>query len=751
VLARPAAMKKPAAHGGSPLREGIFYALALGTTLATGFSWAAYGSNSPFGSAPPSHPVRAKAPVISSTAPVLLEAQRMDYDKESDVVIATGNVEVTQGETILLADRITYDRPHNKVHARGNVAVLEPSGNVYFAESAELVDEMKSGVIEHFQGKLSDGSLFAAREARKIDENKTVMTKAVYSPCSLCTLEGKPKRPLWEVRAHDVTYDKAAQDITYHDAMFDFYGVPVMYTPYLSHAAPGADNKSGFLIPEYRHNNTLGTVVKMPYYYAIAPDKDMTITPISTTLVGPLLAGEYRQRFDKGNLYFDGSITNPSNLDVAGNEAAGHEVRGHINGSGQFRMSSNEAWGFDVHRTTDDTYLRRYGFSNDTYLTSRAYFENANFLGNSRRSYSSVQGISFQGLTAQDDNRQLPLVLPLADFSYESDPMFAGSRFGVTANALSLTRDLGTDTRRLSLAGKWRLPYITSDGQIIEFSTELRGDAYDVTDLSRPGNSEFNGSVGRLFPQSALRWRYPFIHHFDGASLILEPNVMLVASPNQGDDGRIPNEDSRFPEFTDANLFSTDRFPGYDRIEGGMRSAYGLRGEMQIQDTKNIYFLIGQSALAHPNPHFPYSNDLTSHLSDYVGNIGLSYRPVDITYRFRLDRENMTPERQEVDTSLTLKRMRFGVSYLMLNDDPIVSSKRQISTGGQLELTDNWSILAGVQRDLLLEQNTAASMGLEFHNECLTIDTLMARDYTRDRDVIPGNSIMLRVHLKNLD
>jgi len=738
-------MSRFGAHSDPRLRRGLLTAL-LATSPCAVLAAATSADHPSFLQGP-----GAQQPIVSRSAPVMLAAARMDYDREQDVVVASGNVEVTQGETVLLADKLTYSRAQNKVVAEGNVSVLEPSGNVYFAESAELVDEMKEGVIQDFRGRLADGSLFAAQEARKLNENRMQMTRAVYSPCSICASDGSPKTPLWQVRARDVTYDKAEQTITYNHAFFDVYGLPIAYTPYLSHAAPGADNKNGFLIPEYRHSNTLGTVVKVPYYWSIAPDRDTTFTPISTSREGVVLAGEYRQQFDQGGMQFSGSITNPTNRDAAGNQAPGHDLRGHLNATGNFTPAADTRWGFDIHRTTDDTYLRRYDFGSETYLTSRLYLEGMRFVGDAERNWGSIQGLAFQGLTARDNNRRIPLVLPLADFFYETDPLAYGSRFSLTGNALALTRKESNDTRRLLMKGKWRLPYITSDGQVIEFSSEVRGDAYQVNALPRTNATDFDGATGRLFPQAALHWRTPFIRHFNRASLILEPNVMLAAAPNQGNPERIPNEDSRFPEFTDANLFSTDRFPGYDRIEGGLRAAYGLRAQLQMDKGQNINALLGQNVRTHPTPYFPYSNDLNSHLSDYVGKLGFAYAPFDVAYRFRMDRDDLAARRQEVNAGFSYDRINLNASYLMLNDDPIVSSKQEIAGGGRLKIIEYWLLFANARRDLRLDRFASTSAGLEFQNECLTIDTVLSRDYTRDRDIVPGNSVIVRVHLKNLD
>jgi LPS-assembly protein len=382
-------------------------------------------------------------PIFSEKEPVLLEASEVHYFQKEAMVVASGKVAVTQGDTVVLADTLSYDQNKNIVVAKGNVSMLEPSGNVYFADTLELKDDLQAGVIHAFRARLSDNSLLAAAGARKIDENRLELYKAAYSPCNVLCDDGTPKSPQWQVKADRVLVDQVEQTVTYDDARLEVYGLPVLYSPYFSHPTPDADNQSGLLAPEYRHSDNLGSVIKVPVYFALAPDKDITLTPILTGTEGLVMAGEYRQALDSGKFEFDGSITQPKDRDALGSRSTGKQIRGHLNGKGKFSINENYDWGFDIHRTTDDTYLRRYNFSNDTLLTSKIYAEGFRFPGTNDRSYATIRGLAFQGLTAQDDQDRIPLVTPLVDFTFESDPGRYNSRFFLNGGAMVLTRDTG--------------------------------------------------------------------------------------------------------------------------------------------------------------------------------------------------------------------------------------------------------------------------------------------------------------------
>ncbi len=684
----------------------------------------------------------------SANAPVKLSADELGYDRKRNMVIAVGNVEVIQGDTILLADNITYDQKRNVVHAAGNVSVLESSGNVFFAENVELKDDLKKGVIYNFRARLKDDSLFAAREARRVDENVTELEKAVYSPCKICEENAVGGSPLWQIKSGRVTYDEQEQKITYRNAWFEVYGVPVFYTPYLSHATPDADSKSGFLIPRYTQSSLLGTVVETPFYVSIAPNIDATITPIYTSNEGGVLVGEYRHLVRNGYFEFKGSITNPDKRDDTGRIVAGrNEIRGHMEASGHMALSEVWGLGLDVKRTTDDTYLQRYNFGNEDTLTSRAFIE-----GLSGRNYAVLEGLAFQGLRVNDDPDTTPLIMPMGQLHYESAPMWLGSRAIVDSNIMVLTREIGAKSRRLSLSGGWNLPYITTGGQVVEIVTSLRGDIYSVEDQTLINGNSFGGTVGRIIPQLEVLWRYPLIRRFDnGGSFIVEPTVGAAISPNGSNSDKIPNEDNQVLEFSDANLFSASPFPGLDRVETGPRVNYGVRGQLQLQEGRNMHFLFGQHFQTNEKSSFPYTNNPNEDLSDYVGRIGTSIDALDLDYRFRLDRENFDPKRNEINALVNWNPVQLAMDYIMLDDDPFLANREELFTATALRLSENWTFNAGARRDLSQGRMVHANGGLTFQNECLAVYTNLTREFTRDRDIEPSTSFSVRLSLKNID
>ena len=686
----------------------------------------------------------------NNAAPVMLSANEMGYDRKNALVVAVGSVEVIQDNTIVLADRITYNQNTGEVHATGNVSLKQPNGDILFAENVRLKDNLSAGLVKEFRARMADNSLFAAREARKINEDVTELGYAVYTPCELC----EDADPLWQLKSEKVTIDEAAQKVTYRNASLELAGVPIMWTPYFSHATPGADAKSGILTPEWANNSELGAMVSVPYYQRFAENMDATVTPTFTTNEGGVLNTEVRYLAENGYTEFKGSITNPRKRDGNGDRTNGRELRGHIDAFGRFSLGETLGqgwnWGYNINRTTDDTYLRRYNISQNDLLTSAVYLE-----GIEGRRWASLQGLSFQRLTPDVPDDQAPHVLPLGDFWWEGDPGWLDSRFELSANTMALIREEGTQSRRLSMTGAWQLPWVAPGGHLFELTTSLRADGYSVENvpLASQGGQLADAQTARVIPQVQLDWRYPLINQYaPGQSLLIEPIVSFVSSPNGVNEEDIANEDSQLPEFNDSNLFLANRYPGYDLIETGSRFNYGLRGQWQFAETNNLQFLFGQNYRFSDDNQFPFTNSLDDNFSDYVGRLGLSWGEwLNLAYRFRADRDDFALRRNEINASVVYDRLALNVDYLQLNDDPYLANRQEVVSSGTLRLSDHWSFLAGARRNLDDDEMIYANAGLRYEDECLSLFGNFARSFISDRDVEPNTSFIFRVALKNLE
>ncbi len=684
-------------------------------------------------------------------SPAVFRADELVVDQELGIVVATGNVEIAQDGRVLMADTITFNQHANTVAASGNVIILEPTGEVMFGEFVELTNDMRQGIIREFRMVLSDGSRFAANSAGRSGGWRTDLYKSVYSPCKLCP-DNPERAPLWQLKAFRVRHDQKFQDIEYRDVFLEIFGVPVAYSPYFSHPDPSMARRSGFLVPVYASESALGNTLQIPFYWVLTPYRDITIEPIFTTREGVVFAGEYRERTANGQFDFDASVTRVDKRDDAGGRVGKKENRGHIFGNALFDLDQTWRTGFNLERASDDTYLKRYNFSSVDTLTTRLFAE-----GFRERNYFAANSYFFQGLREEDKQSDTPIILPLIDFNHHGVPNSRGSRWGLDANLMILTRTRGVDSRRISLGGTIEHPYYTRAGAIFTFSADLRGDLYWIIDQPRgdASGASTDGVTGRIFPQAALSLRYPLVRSVKTTRQVIEPLATFVASPFGGNPNRIPNEDSQAVEVNDTNVLNLNRFPGLDRVEGGPRFLYGVKVGVYGESGGYTSGFMGQSYRFRKDENFEAGSGLDDRRSDYVGRLNLvPARYVDLNYRFRLDKSDLEFRSNEAGLTVGPQWLRLNVEYLRLldalDDTGVVGEREEISGSARLEITRNWSLRANGIRNLTDEGTVDLGGGLDYEDECVIFTINATRRFTRDRDVAPDTSVTVFINLKNL-
>src|SRR5271170_6072574 len=159
-------------------------------------------------------------------APIVFQADEVEYDDQLALTVAKGNVEISQGGEVLLADTVTYNQRTDTITASGHVSILEPTGEVTFADFMELRDSMNNVFAQNVRRLLADRSRLAANAARRINGNHFELRRGVYSPCDLCKNDPSAP-PAWQLKAREITDDKDLQRLEFRDATMEIDGVPV--------------------------------------------------------------------------------------------------------------------------------------------------------------------------------------------------------------------------------------------------------------------------------------------------------------------------------------------------------------------------------------------------------------------------------------------------------------------------------------------------------------------------------------------
>jgi LPS-assembly protein len=599
----------------------------------------------------------------SSNEPVTFTADQVEYDKDNALVTATGHVEAWQNDHILRADKITFDRNTGVAAATGHVVLLEPDGEVIFADYAEMRNNMQDGILKDMRALLQQNGRLAANGAQRTGGAINELSKVVYTTCNLCAKD-PTKPPLWQIRAASAVQDTEHKKIEYRDATLEMYGIPVAYMPYFWHADPSVKRESGILPPLLGSSSNIGAFFAQPYYWVIDDQSDATFTPMMTTRAGPQLDTDYRRRFNDGilDVNLSGGYLNNS-------------PQGSVASTGQFAWDDTWRGGFVVNRASSSNYVNFFhvttGLTGDqNILSSQFYVE-----GFGDGSYTRLDSKFYQALTGAVNSTALPIVLPRYEYSYVGTPDSLGGRLSVSTMDFNVIRSVGTNTRRLSLTSDYAVPFTGLVGD--QWKVTLHGDAaaYDATQLNEiPNFSPLkSNNTARALPQVAVDLKWPFAR--DGGAWgtqLIEPIVQVILAPQSGDSQltKYPNEDSLDFEFTDANLFGFNRFPGIDRLEGGTRANVGLHGAWYLGGT-TFDGLIGQSYRTNKDNLFPEASGLHDQVSDIVAR--LSFAPtqwLDLTYRTRLDKTSLATRFVDAVATIGGPKFRLSGGYIYTTFNP---------------------------------------------------------------------------------
>jgi LPS-assembly protein len=477
------------------------------------------------------------------SAKMLVEATELRYDTVKNTVSAEGNARIYYKGQTLEADRVTYDRNTGRVYAEGHVKLTERDGTVVRSERLELTDDFRDGFIESLrvetppktyvstpgaQLPFAPGSMpgstdgaatgtyktyFSAPRAERIEGETTVFDRGTYTACEACK-DNPDKPPLWRVRAKRIIHKNDEKMIYYEDASLEFLGIPLAYVPFFSAPDPSVTRKSGLLSPYLADHSNLGFGVGTPIFWALAPDYDLTFTPIYYTQQGFFASAEWRQRLENGEYYIHATGINEQNpgvFPVAPYDSGNQALRGSLESKGQLSITDQWKFGWEFTLLSDKWFLNDYHVPSQT-LTSNYFAETTSTVyltGQSDRGYFDLRGYYFEGLSSHDFQPQQPFAHPVLDYNraFDIDPArsfgiggqveldlnltslsassasFQATGLPVLDNAFGLynictnyvpgqvqgtclLRGIGGDYTRATLEGSWQRQYIDPIGEV---------------------------------------------------------------------------------------------------------------------------------------------------------------------------------------------------------------------------------------------------------------------------------------------
>ena len=708
-----------------------------------------------------------EAPVTEAAEPeaiVEFSADQVIYDSENDIVSAVGRIRMSREGNYLAADRVDWNRKTGVIRASGNVVVVDPRGDKLVGDSVVLTDSLRDGTVDNLLVVLESGGRIAAERGTRADGVIT-LENAAYSPCPVTTEEGCPKNPSWMITAAQVIDDPANGRVRFRGGRLRIFGVELPLLPVFSVGTDG-EGATGWLVPELKISRNNGFEVALPYYWRIAPNRDLALIPHVYTGTLPAMEARYRELNSLGAFQIGGFLTygKVDNFDLTPSEDGDRQLRGYFEANGKYQLDPLWSVTGVLRWASDKTVTRRYDITRDDRLRN---FINAERI--SPNSYVSIAGWAFQGLRVDDVQKQIPIALPAIDARFNLEPPVLGGKVQLQANSLAILRIEGQDTQRAFASARWDRRWLTAMGQQLTLTAYARGDVYHTEDAAETVVPIYRGTDGwhtRGIAALAADMQWPLIGPLFGGIQRVVPRVQIVATPPTPNLS-IPNEDARSVDLEDSNLFALNRFPGYDRWEDSSRVTYGLEW-FYDRPNLSISTTIGQSYRLNRRPGiFTEGTGLTDRLSDIVGRTRVRYgRFIDVTHRYRVDKDNFAVRRNEVDLTIGSDQTYAQIGYLRLNRDinPTIEDLRdreELRLAARLKIGRYWSIFGATVLDLTDKDEDAFSLadgwepvrnrlGVAYEDECLELGLTWRRDYERLGEFRKGSTFALQIALKGL-
>lgn len=207
--------------------------------------------------------------------PFQLTADEIEYERDRELYLARGHVHIIQTDPArtLDADFVMFSNRTQQGVASGDV-VLREGQDTLFAEFLEFEVDSSRGVV--YRGVLDSGERgfrTEGRELRKTGPETYEIEEGVFTTCR-CPEEG---REPWEIRAESADLEVGGY-ATVRNSTFRVLGVPVLWLPWMRYPIK-TERESGFLFPELNQSSRSGLDVGVPFFWAVAPNVNVILTP----------------------------------------------------------------------------------------------------------------------------------------------------------------------------------------------------------------------------------------------------------------------------------------------------------------------------------------------------------------------------------------------------------------------------------------------------------------------------------------
>ena len=673
-----------------------------------------------------------------------LEGKNLIFDNKKKIIKSNFSAVIKDLENNkIFLDKFEYSVEKKFFSSTGSIKILDTKNNSYNFTQFYL-DEKKREILgtdikaylndENFKINTKNKPRVFANTV-KIKNSGSEFIKSIFT---LCDYRKNDKCPPWSLQAKEMRHDQKKKTIYYENAVIKVYDIPIFYTPKLSHPDPTVKRRSGFLPPTFSDSKNLGSGFKIPYFWALSDDKDLTFSTKLFVSENPLFLGEYRQAFKSSNLIFDFGYTEgykkTSKTKVGGNKS--HFFSKFVKNF-KGKNNSENSLELSLQDVSNDKYLKLYKIKSNLVEYQIDNLENSfNFTHTNDDLFLGFQASAFETLK-ESYNDKYEYILP--DVILDKN-LFSSNKFGTAdfkSNLKVHNYDTNKFTKFLTNDIDWKfktfnlMPGLQSNilGKLKNVNYEVK----NVDEYKKEPNSEIFGALGYLTELNLYKDTDNNSNH------LLTPKLLFRYAPNH------MRKENDGPRLNHLNIFNLDRLNTYNNFESGLSATLGF--DYKIKNSPNDFnFSLGQIINEKENKNMPSSSSLDEKLSDVIGSTNLKINnKMELNYNFALDQNYNQFNYNEIGANFDLQPVQIDFSYLQEKEH--IGSQEYFKSKAEISSSANGLFSFETKRNLITDSSEYYNLSYEYLNDCLRAGLIYRREFYNDSELEPENSLMFKITL----
>tara|TARA_B100000780_G_C21125043_1_gene456215 strand:+ start:462 stop:2795 length:2334 start_codon:yes stop_codon:yes gene_type:complete len=673
------------------------------------------------------------------------------FDNKKKIIYSNYKTQIKDNDgNQILVDKFSYSISTNIFFSKGNIEIFDINNNNYKFSEIYIDENSKKIIGSDVKAflKQESFSLNGDNEPRffantmSLDKDVNTFDKGIFT---YCKKREKEKCPPWVLKSSKIRHDLASKTIYYDNVVLKVYDFPIFYSPKFSHPDPTVKRRSGLLAPTLTNSSTLGAGFSIPYFWNIADDRDLTLSPKLFLNEKPLMLAEFRQNFKNSFLTVDAGYTKGykrKNNKKSDGDRSHFFSNYSLNLLDEKEKKSNLE--INVQKTSNDSYFKIYDVDTTLVDKDKNVLENSiDFVYQNKDFYLGTTPSIFEDMTKNGNSRH-EYLLPLA---IEKN-LFVSEKYGfldLRSNLEVRNSDTNKQSNILVNDFNWKSnKWLNKFGFENYFEVLTKNVNYDTkkTEVykNNKANYELNSAVG-YFGKLALFKEDLINKNF----YTLSPKFLLRYAPGH-------MRDLKGSKFSYDNLFNLNKINDIDVIETGLSTSIGFEYKKNKIDNKGdlsgeiLSFNIGQVISAQENMDIPSSTSLDQRFSDIVGKTKYKLNDnLNLNYKFSIDQSYREFNNNEVGADLSFNKAKFNISYLQEKNH--VGSKELVQSGLDFKLNNSTKLSFSTKRNLLTNSSEFYNLSYNYINDCLTAGIGYRREFYTDEDVEPVNTLMFTISI----